>query len=42
MKHFCLMCGTQLESRIIEDREREICPDCGWIHYKQYKVSAGV
>jgi ADP-ribose pyrophosphatase YjhB (NUDIX family) len=42
MKHFCLMCGTQLESKIIEDRAREICPDCGWIHYKQYKVSAGV
>jgi ADP-ribose pyrophosphatase YjhB (NUDIX family) len=42
MNHYCLMCGTQLDTKIIEDREREICPACGWIHYKQYKVSAGV
>ncbi|PKN92958.1 MAG: hypothetical protein CVU42_09090 [Chloroflexi bacterium HGW-Chloroflexi-4] len=42
MNHYCLECGTQLDTRIIEDRKREICPACGWIHYKQYKVSAGV
>lgn len=27
---------------MIEERDREVCPKCGWIHYKQYKVSAGV
>jgi 8-oxo-dGTP diphosphatase len=42
MSHFCLMCGSQLEPKLIEDREREICPSCGWIYYEQYKVSAGV
>jgi len=42
MNHFCLMCGTQLETKNLEDRDREICPRCGWIYYKQYKVSAGV
>jgi len=42
MNHYCLMCGTQLITKLIEDREREICPRCGWIYYKQYKVSAGV
>lgn len=42
MNHYCLKCGTKLERKLIEDREREICPNCGWIHYKQYKVSAGV
>ncbi|MBA4384297.1 MAG: hypothetical protein C0410_06145 [Anaerolinea sp.] len=42
MNHYCLMCGTKLETKKIEDRDREVCPSCGWIHYKQYKVSAGV
>lgn len=42
MKHYCLMCGSTLEMKMIEAREREICLNCGWIHYKQYKVSAGV
>jgi ADP-ribose pyrophosphatase YjhB (NUDIX family) len=26
---------------MIEFREREICPACGWIHYLQLKASAG-
>jgi ADP-ribose pyrophosphatase YjhB (NUDIX family) len=42
MAHFCLDCGTRLEHRLIEDREREICPKCGWVYYQQRKVSAGV
>ncbi len=41
MPHFCLNCGTQLVSRMIEFREREVCPVCGWIHYLQLKASAG-
>lgn len=42
MSHFCLKCGTPLISKKIEDREREICPACGWINYETLKVSAGV
>ena len=42
MNHYCMKCGKKLETKIIEDRDREICPGCGWIYYKQYKVSAGV
>ena len=41
MAHFCLLCGSQLSTRQIEDRDREYCPKCGWIHYEQLKISAG-
>lgn len=41
MSHFCLLCGTQLKTRLIDQREREYCPNCGWIHYEQLKISAG-
>jgi hypothetical protein len=26
---------------LIENRLREVCPRCGWIHYEQLKMSAG-
>lgn len=42
MNHYCLMCGTKLGSEMIENRDREVCPKCGWIHYASLKVSAGV
>jgi ADP-ribose pyrophosphatase YjhB (NUDIX family) len=42
MNHYCLKCGTQLETKLIEARDREICPNCGWVHYEVLKVSAGV
>lgn len=41
MTHFCLQCGTQLTTKLIEQRDREYCPKCGWINYEQLKVSAG-
>ena len=40
--HFCLVCGTSLINKLIEGREREICPACGWIYYEHRKISAGV
>lgn len=40
--HFCLQCGERLTQKWIEGRQRELCPACGWIHYEQRKVSAGV
>jgi 8-oxo-dGTP diphosphatase len=42
MNHYCLICGTKLEIAVIEDRKREFCSHCGWIHYETLKVSAGV
>ncbi len=40
--HYCFSCGSKMGRKQIEDREREICPVCGWIHYEQRKLSAGV
>ena len=37
---FCLKCGTQMDWKLLEGRQREVCPSCGWIHYEQLKVAA--
>lgn len=29
----CPICGNSLKSKAIEDRERMVCFECGWIHY---------
>ncbi len=42
IQHYCFECGTPLEVRLIDHRNREICPQCGWIHYAQLKVGAAV
>ena len=39
---FCLQCGTPLESRLQEDRDRPTCPACGFIHYLDPKVAVAV
>ncbi len=36
------MCGTALESRLHEDRERPTCPSCGFIHYLDPKIAVAV
>ncbi|MEW6179222.1 MAG: NUDIX hydrolase [Chloroflexota bacterium] len=36
----CYVCGTSMNSGLLEGRQREICPRCGWVHYPQLKVSA--
>jgi ADP-ribose pyrophosphatase YjhB (NUDIX family) len=41
MAHYCYQCGTALQPGLIENRLREVCPRCGWIHYEQLKMSAG-
>ncbi len=38
--HYCFQCGTALTSRAVEGRPREVCPACGWVHYRQLKVGA--
>ena len=42
MNLYCLNCGHRLEKQIIENRERDICPVCGWVNYIQLKVTAGM
>jgi len=39
---YCLVCGTALESRLHEDRERPTCPSCGFIHYLDPKIAVAV
>jgi 8-oxo-dGTP diphosphatase len=39
---YCLVCGTPLEARHQEDRERPTCPSCGFIHYLDPKVAVAV
>lgn len=41
-QHFCLMCGTPMETRQLEGRQREQCPSCGWVYYQHLKLGAGV
>jgi ADP-ribose pyrophosphatase YjhB (NUDIX family) len=40
--HYCFQCGNVLEVRSLDNREREVCPVCGWIYYAQLKVGAAV
>jgi 8-oxo-dGTP diphosphatase len=42
MAHYCFQCGARLEYRLVDQREREICPACGWVYYAQLKVGAAV
>jgi len=38
----CFQCGTPLEPRFQEDRDRPTCPACGFIHYLDPKVAVAV
>ena len=40
--HYCYQCGNIVEIRLVDHREREICPQCGWVYYLQLKVGAAV
>jgi ADP-ribose pyrophosphatase YjhB (NUDIX family) len=39
---YCLLCGTALEARLHEDRDRPTCPSCGFVHYLDPKVAVAV
>src|SRR4051794_27104070 len=39
---FCPACGTRLEARYQEDRDRPTCPSCGFVHYLDPKVAVAV
>ena len=40
--HFCPLCATPLEIRLLSGRQRPVCPACGWIHFEDPKVAAAV
>ena len=42
MAYHCLLCGEELHEKVLENRPRQVCPQCGWIYYPQLKVTAGV
>ncbi len=39
---YCPRCATPLEERIQMGEKRPTCPACGWVHYEDPKVAAGV
>ena len=39
---FCLRCGTRLVSRREDDRERQVCPACGWVYYPKSNMASAV
>jgi ADP-ribose pyrophosphatase YjhB (NUDIX family) len=42
MANFCIQCGSLLLTKEIENRDRQVCPQCGWIYYEHRKLSAAV
>lgn len=39
---FCPRCGSPMEAREVFGRIRAVCPACGFIHFTDPKVAAGV
>lgn len=39
---FCPYCGVPVDRRFLFGAERPTCPRCGWIHFEDPKVAAGV
>src|SRR3982750_2817599 len=42
MASYCPRCGTLMEQRLIDDRDREVCPACGFIFYRNPVPAVGV
>jgi ADP-ribose pyrophosphatase YjhB (NUDIX family) len=39
---YCPLCGHALNTRMVSDKPRRVCPDCGYIHFTDPKVGVGV
>ncbi|MDP3451215.1 MAG: NUDIX hydrolase [Anaerolineaceae bacterium] len=39
---FCPQCASELVLMLQMSEERLTCPNCGWVHYEDPKVAAGV
>jgi len=42
MAHYCIKCGSQLETRVIEGRELEACPNDDFVLWRDPKVASAV
>lgn len=42
LKNYCCRCGTAMEPRFMEGRTREVCPACGYVHYRNPVPAVGV
>lgn len=38
--NYCFNCGKKLVVKHEDNRDRLVCPACGWVHYEHLKVSA--
>lgn len=38
---FCPRCGAPLVTEVVDERPRQVCPDCGWVHWRNAKPCAG-
>ncbi len=39
---FCVRCGNGMITRMVGDRPRRACPECGYVHFTDPKVGVGV
>jgi ADP-ribose pyrophosphatase YjhB (NUDIX family) len=39
---FCSRCAAPMETQIVGDKPRRVCPGCGFIHFTDPKVGVGV
>lgn len=39
---YCPLCASELVMKLQMSEERLTCPNCGWVHYEDPKVAAGV
>ncbi len=39
---FCIRCGTALTLRREDDRQRRVCPVCGWVYYPKPNQASAV
>lgn len=37
----CLRCGHALGYRLLDGVQRQVCPECDWVHYEDPKVATG-
>jgi 8-oxo-dGTP diphosphatase len=38
---YCPLCGTPLAEQVVDDRPRQVCPACGYVHWRNAKPCAG-
>ncbi len=39
---YCPLCAAPLITKVVGDKPRRVCPDCGYVHYTDPKVGVGV